>query len=328
MPRRTITPSAALAQVASGDLDPVYLVLGDDAVEMAEVADAFEQVVDEGLRAFNVDRFYGGDDSLGQVIEAARTLPMMAPRRIVIVMRAERCLKPKRESQSTTADLEAFEAYLADPQPHASLILVAGDLDKRRRVTVRLLKVATVVTCGIVESLADGERWIRRRIAEEGVSIAPAAARLLAARAGPHLTRLRGDVERLLLFAANQSSIEVADVREIAGPEIAHDDWAVARAIERGQAAEALKELALVLETGAAPLMVLGQLAWVARTKLRSDRLPTAIEALFRTDIALKSSAGDHRVLLERLVLELCGGGSQDTSGLRKNAGGSGRSPV
>jgi DNA polymerase-3 subunit delta len=306
---RTITPHTAREQIASGDLDPIYLVLGDDALEKAEMADAFEQVVDDGLRAFNVDRLYGGEASLRQVIEAARTLPMMAPRRIVIVMRVERCLTPKRESQSTAADLEAFEAYLADPQPHASLILVAGggDLDKRRRTTARLLAAATVVTCGVIESLADGERWVRRRVSAEGLSIEPAAARLLAAQAGPDLTRLRGDVERLVLFAADQSSVGVADVLEIAGPAAAHDDWAVARAIERGQAAQALKELALVLESGAAPYMVLGQLAWVVRTKLRSDRLSAAVEALFRTDVALKSSTGDHRVLLERLVLELCG---------------------
>ena len=304
---RTITPRTALEQIASGDLDPVYLVLGDDALEKAEMADAFEQVVDDGLRAFNVDRLYGGEASLRQVIEAARTLPMMARRRIVIVTRAERCLSPRRESQSTAADLEAFEAYLADPQPHASLILVAGDLDKRRRTTVRLLAVATVVTCGVIDSLADGERWVRRRVSAEGLSIEPAAARLLAVQAGPDLTRLRGDVERLVLFAADQSSVDVADVREIAGPAAAHDDWAVARAIERGQAPVALKELALVLESGAAPSMVLGQLAWVVRTKLRSDRLPGAVEALFRTDAALKSSGGDHRILLERLVLELCG---------------------
>ena len=306
---RTMTPSAALEQIASGDLDPVYLVLGDDAKEQAEMAAAFEQVVDAGLRAFNVDRLYGGDASLRQVIEAARTLPMMAPRRIVILMRAERCLTPKRESQSTTADLEAFEAYLADPQPHASLILVARDLDKRRRTTSRLLKAATVVTCGVIESVADGERWVRRRVSVESLAIDPAAVRLLAAQAGPDLARLRGDVERLLVFAAGQSSIGVDDVQEIAGPVAAHDDWAVARAIERGQTAQALKQLALVIESGAAPSMVLGQLAWVVRTKLPSERLPAAVEALFRTDIALKTSAGDHRVLLERLVLELCGGG-------------------
>ena len=35
-----------------------------------------------------------------------------------------------------------------------------------------------------------------------------------------------------------------------------------------------------------------------------------AIEAVFRTDLTLKRSGGDPRVLLERLVVELCGGGS------------------
>jgi hypothetical protein len=36
--------------------------------------------------------------------------------------------------------------------------------------------------------------------------------------------------------------------------------------------------------------------------------LPSAVQGLFRTDLALKRSAGDPRVLLERLVVELCGG--------------------
>jgi hypothetical protein len=33
-----------------------------------------------------------------------------------------------------------------------------------------------------------------------------------------------------------------------------------------------------------------------------------AVDAVFRTDQDLKSSAGDARVLLERLVVELCAG--------------------
>jgi DNA polymerase III delta subunit len=35
--------------------------------------------------------------------------------------------------------------------------------------------------------------------------------------------------------------------------------------------------------------------------------VPAAVEALFRTDVAMKSSGGDPRVLLERLIVELCG---------------------
>ncbi len=310
---RSITPAAALEQISGGTLDSLYLILGDDAVEMAETAAAFEQAVEEGIRAFNVDRLHGGSATLGQVIEATRTLPMMAPRRVVIVLHAEHCLTPKRETQATAADQKAFETYLAESQSHVTLVLVAGGLDKRRKIVKRLLDAAVVVMCGVVETVAEAERWVQRRLAADGVAIEPVAARLLAAAAGPDLARLRGDVERLLLFAAGQASIGAEEARAIAGPAAAYDDWAVARAIERGHAAEALKELALVMESGAAPYMVLGQLAWVVRTKIPPARVPAAVDALFRTDLDLKNSLGDQRVLLERLVLELCGAGKGDT---------------
>ena len=304
-----ITPGATLERIAAGELDPVYLVLGDDEEEMAELVDAFERVVDEGLRPFNVEHLDGMDDDLLTVVDATRTFPMMAPRRLVILERAALALLPKRETQETEAGVEAFEAYLEDPAPHATLVLVAGDLHKGRRITKRLLARATVVTCGVVETLADAERWVRRRVEAAGASIEPRAARDLAAGAGPDVGRLRGGVDRVLLYAAGQPTIGVDDVRATAGAATAHDDWAVTRAIERGQAALALRELALVLDGGAVPYKVLGQLGWVARTKLGPDRVPSAIEAVFRTDLAIKSSAGDLRVLLERLVLALCGEG-------------------
>ena len=303
----TITPGEALKQIAAVELAPVYLVLGDDDLEKAELAAAFEQAVDEGLRAFNVERLDGAEATLRQVVEAAATLPMMAPRRIVTVRRAERCLAPKRESRSAAADLAAFEEYLANPYPHACLVLVASSLDRRRRTTARLLEAATQVIGDELASVADAERWVRRRVAAAGRSIDAAAARFVAARAGPDLPRLRGEVDRLLLFIGDAPAVSLDDARMVAGPAAAHDDWAVARAIERGQAATALRELALIVESGAAPYMVLGQLAWVVRTRMPNHRIAAAVESLYRTDLDLKSSAGDHRVLLERLVAELCG---------------------
>ncbi len=301
-----ITPGEALKQIAAGDLAPVYLLLGDDDIEKADLAEAFERAVDEGLRAFNVERLDGVEATLRQVVEAAATLPMMAPRRIVIVRRAERCLTPKRESRAAAADLAAFEEYLASPYPHACLVLVAAGLDRRRRTTARLLEAATQVMGDELASVADAERWVRRRVSSAGRSIDAAAARLVAARAGPDLPRLRGEVDRLLLFIGDAPTVGLDDARMVAGPATAHDDWAVARAIERGQTAAALEELALIVESGAAPYMVLGQLAWVVRTRMPNHRIAAAVESLHRTDLDLKSSAGDHRVLLERLVAELC----------------------
>ena len=321
------TPDAVRSRIAAGQLDALYLVLGDDEQEKSDIADALEQAVDEGLRAFNVDRFHGGETPLGAVLDAARTLPMMAPRRVVIVRHAERALQPKREQAAAARDAEALDAFLEQPPDHASLVLVSGPLDERRATTRRLLARATVVRCGGLESVADAGRWIRAKVTAAGKRMESAAVRLLAERIGPDANRLRDEVDRLLLYAGDAAAVTAADVRSVAGPAAAYDDWAVTRAIERGQTAVALRELGRALEQGAVPYVVLGQLAWVARSRLPAARVPQGIEAIFRTDIALKRSAGAPRVLLERLVVRLCeaaGSGAGRPSG---RGGGARRAP-
>jgi DNA polymerase-3 subunit delta len=312
------TPAAVRKQIKAAATDPVYLLLGADDVEKSALAAEFAEVVDEGLRAFNVERLHAGDmtsgdklaDGVSSLIAAVRTLPMMAPRRIVTVSQAEMLLVPKRESEAATRALDVLEAMLKVPEPHTTLVFVAGNIDKRGRMYKLLARQATVVECGTLEDAADAERWVRTRVAAAGAEIDPAAARRLAERAGTDVKRLRGEVDRLLLYAMGQARISVEDVREVAGPAELQDDWAMTNAIEAGQGGEALRQLALMLDAGAPPEKVLGQLGWLVRTKFpaQGGEVKPAVDALFRTDLALKRSAGDPRVLLERLVVELCDG--------------------
>lgn len=317
MSSASAAPEAVRAQIASGQLDPVYLILGDDEQWKLALAAELEEAVDEGLRAFNVARFHGAEAALGEVLDAARTLPLMAPRRIVIVVHAERLLQPARDGKATDRDAAELEAFLDDPPSHAVLVLVSAPLDERRRLNKRLLSAATVLRSAAIETVADAQRWIRTKMRAAGKRIDPEAVRLLGERIGPDANRLRDEVERLLLFAGESPDVSVQDVREVAGPAAAYDNWAVTRAIERGDTATALRQLALALEQGAEPYMVLGQLAWVARSRLPAPRIPQAIDVVFRTDNALKRSAGDRRLLLERLVVDLCAAaaGSRSTSG-------------
>ena len=151
-----------------------------------------------------------------------------------------------------------------------------------------LAKQATIVECGVLESQADAERWVRNRVAAGGAEIEPAAARLIASRCGTDIRRLRNDVERLLLYALGQKRVSLADAREIVGPAALQDDWAMTNALASGDTAAALRQLALLLEAGAPPEKVLGQLAWFARDKLPAiapARLRPAIDAVFRTDM-------------------------------------------
>jgi DNA polymerase III subunit delta len=312
------TAGAVRKQIKAGTPDPLYLLLGGDEVEKAALAAEFAELVEEGLQAFNVERIHAGEMTTGDriaagvaaLISAARTLPMFAPWRVIVVPQAEMLLGPKRESDAATRALEVLEAYIQQPERQTVVILVASSIDRRGRLYKVLAKQATVVEIGALEDQADAERWIRARVASAHVEIEPAAARLLAARGGPDVKRLRGDVERLLLYALGQKTITLEDARALAGPEVLQDDWAITNAIEQGRAGEALKQLALMLEAGAVPEKILGQLAWLVRSKfpaMAPGRLPAAVESVFRTDLDLKRSAGDPRILLERLVVELCG---------------------
>ena len=326
------SPAAVRKQVAQGKPDPVYLIVGDDEAEMAGLVGDLSNLVEDELRAFNVERLYATDRATTPVAiaEAARVLPMMSTRRVVVVLRAEKLLKPKRKGKTDEADdggsggvdSDELERYLKEPSPETVLVFVAADVDRSRRLYKAVQKQATIVECWGLKGSKDArvdlrqvarqaEQLVRQAVTDAGQQIDAGAARLVAERAGTDISRLRGDVDRLLLYAVGKPRITLADVQEVVSAETAQDDWAVTTAIQRGDTANALKQLGLSLESGGVPYMILGQLAWFVREKLPMTdprRVRPAIDAVFRTDLDLKSSGGDPRVLLERLVVELCRG--------------------
>jgi DNA polymerase-3 subunit delta len=333
-------PVTVRKQLATGKSDPVYLIVGDDEAEMSQLANDIGTLVEDELRAFNLERLYATDKSVTSslIVQAARTLPMLGDRRVVLVLRAEKILKPKRRGKAVEADdeaggaggeedadppsdLDAIEDYVKSPEPMTVLVFVAADVDRQRKVYKALQKHATIVECWGLRGSKDprfldlrqvarqAEALVKQAVSAAGQQIDPAAARLLAQRAGAEIATLRGDVERLLLYAAGKPKITLQDAQEVVSGETAQDNWAVTSAIARGDAAEALRQLGLAFDSGGVSYQILGQLGWFVREKLPATdprRVPAAVDALFRTDLELKSSGGDPRVLLERLVVELC----------------------
>jgi len=327
-----ITADAFVQQIHKRRPEPVYVVIGDDDQEKSGLSQLASELVDEELRAFNVERLYGTDKSTTaeNIVEASRVLPMLGDRRVIVVLRADSLLKPRRKKtdedeeedagEEPAVSADALTAYVTQPEPMTTLVLVADDIDRSRKLGKALLRHAAIVECWGLKPGKDvkswdlpqvaraAQAWVKKQAAEAGKQVDAQGAALLAERAGTDIATLRGDWQRVLLYVGERAAITRDDVAEVVSPETSQDDWAVTDAIGRGDAAAALRQLALAFDAGAAPQMMVGQLGWWVRSKLPGiapARVKAAVEALLRTDLDLKSSTGEPRVLLERLVVEL-----------------------
>src|SRR5438552_13663281 len=123
-----LTVAAVRKQIAAGRPDPIYLLQGEDEIEKASLTKAFTELVEEGVRAFNVQRFHGVDMTTGDkllegvssLVNAVRTMPMLSPRRVVVVMQAEYLIAPKRESEAAVQAIEQLEQLLNRPEPECT----------------------------------------------------------------------------------------------------------------------------------------------------------------------------------------------------------------
>jgi DNA polymerase-3 subunit delta len=252
-------------------------------------------------------------------------------------MQADRMLNARRkggedegddeDGGSGGGDVQPLVDYVASPNASTVLVLVLSPaeapsqgkghdllpLNGSMKITKALAKAATIVAVGEFASESEVVRWMQARVKEAGLTIDRAAAQALIDMAGSDSSKFRTDVERVLTFARGEAAVTIAHVEAaIVAHETSSDDWAIVRAVERGDAAAALREARVRLEQGDSPFAMLGQLAFAVRNPPPRGRYPNAklgraIDALFRTDLALKSSGGDPRALIERLIVELCG---------------------
>lgn len=325
-----MTQAQVRAAIAAGETAPIYLLESDDAPSRQGLSRAFLALVDDGLHAFNVAMFHGRDAStatdrdamLSAILGAARTLPMMVPRRVVLVHDVEALLAPRRAKDDEAAEpptgkargrqqtaAEAFEAYVAAPEPTTTLVLDAAALDRGRRISKLLLQHAVVVDCGTLDTVADAARWIADRLEADEMTMDPAAVRALVDATGLSLPRVRAEVDKLVLYATGASTITAAHVREIVAPvEEPGEDFALGRAIWAGQTGQALREVHALVDAGMPPPMVIGQIR-AAVIRLRPDeRARVALRRVLEADLAVKSSRGEPQYVLEALVVAVCGG--------------------
>jgi DNA polymerase III subunit delta len=249
---------------------PIQAVVGEDTY-LAE--EALERVLAAAVgddRQDAVQVLHGDEAKWEDVLAAARTGSLFAPRRAVVVRRAE-LLK---------GDEEAVEKYAAQPSPDATLVLVAAKPDRRRNPWKKLLPKATVH-----DAAPRRGRALRAHVEQElrarGLRFAPEAFDELVTEVGQDLRRLMGEVDKLEAFTGGGREISADDVAAVLGRGLGQPLYLLSDAFASRDAARSLERVERLLGDGEEALRILSTLHRSLRQlraarALREARLPRA----------------------------------------------------
>lgn len=264
------SPEKLLERLVHGKPIAAVVLLGTDLYlrEMCRnrIIDAF---VPEGMRDWAVARLSARDSGWDEILGRAQTLPMLAPRQVVIVEGAESIEKLGEKSRDEI--LEALEKYLASPAPFTVLVIEAAGLDGRLKFSKLLQEKALVVELTIG---AESAALLAAQMAKElGAEIDRDAAALLAEILNGSPARMRIELEKLATYARGRR-ITAADIEALVVAARKNTVWQLADMLASRKRDAALAFLDNLLREGEQPAGIVGALAWMYRKLIEARDLP------------------------------------------------------
>ena len=288
---KPVTPDQAVGEAKAGKLRPVYLVVGEESYLEAEVLAALKAAaLQGGVPGLNEDRFVAGEVDVDRVLSAARTLPMLGKRRLVVVRSLERW-EPREGAEgkdSSKQSLDRLGEYAKDPVPSTMLVLVGSSLDKRRRLVTLARNEGFLVSC---EPLARGDlpRFVQERVRAHGSHIAPDVADAVAELTGPELSQVSDAVERVCLYVGAGAEVTEAAVAECIVRLRPSTVWELVGAVGRRDAGAALAALDQVYDPADRGIRLVGLLAWSTRQLVKFEAATRA--GLGASEAAVRAGA-------------------------------------
>lgn len=246
-----IPPSKVIDQLKKGEIAPVYVLFGEEKFLQDDLVLRITQACLDGApRDFNCDIFYGGEVSADKIISIARSFPMMAQRRVVVV----------REMQQLKAsDLKYLSDYVNHPSQSSCLIFTLPEKNTSGKWLNAILEKAVAVDC---RRLYDNEvpSWIESYVRSKKLSIEPDAVHLLQAQVGNSLLDLVNELLKIEINIYPRTTITLADVQTVTCISKHYNIFDLCNAVGRKYLAQSLGILNNLLDQGESPTGMLIQL--------------------------------------------------------------------
>ena len=314
---------------------PVYAIFGsDDFLRRRALRQTIDQVLGADRDPMSVVEFDGPTAELAEVLDACRTMSLMAPMTVTCVRDADDFISEHRK---------AIERYLQSPSPTSVLVMVLNKkLSRSTLLYKEIEKIGENIPCEPPKSYELPKWVVGQARTEYDCGIDSGAARRLVELAGDDMGRLDTELAKLSTYVSPRQSIRTSDVETLVGAWRVEKVFGITDAITRKDARGALLLWDQVLANDrGAPYLAIGGLAHgfrrlAAAKNLMEQGVPVADAArqtgfrfnpsglkaqldrfsasewqdhlvqLLRIDMGSKRGLGDVRSAVEKLIVELC----------------------
>lgn len=316
--------------MAESNVKCVYVLHGSDAyLRDTHRREVLAEVLGDADPQLCVSTF-DADADLAVVLDELRTLPFLAPCRVVVIDDADAFISAHRE---------ALEKYLEAPAATSSLVLITTAWNRAHRISKLVEKVGKAVDCSLPERAGLGS-WISAAAGKQGKTIAPDAAARLGEYVGRDLAAINQEIAKLAAYVGDRKAITSQDVAAVVASTAGAGAFDLTNALTDGNVRAALDALAGSLNRRGEEFRVLGILAshvrrallaqqYVATGRRAEEVLPPRIppqaknaflgmlrrrnlrklqldmRRLLAADLAMKSGA-DPLTTMETLVVAMC----------------------
>lgn len=188
-----------MAAIKKREFAPVYILMGEEPYYIDRIVEALENnVVEEADRDFNTVVYYGSDAEIGRVIGSAQQYPVMADRQLVMLKEAQAMTQAKMQ-------LDKLAPYVG--RPNKTTVLVVAYKGDALPATSALMKRAKEADCIVFcsDKLKDYQLSgpIMDYCASQGMGIDDKAVSLLCDYIGNPLSKLFGEIDKLIIAAGS-----------------------------------------------------------------------------------------------------------------------------
>ncbi len=248
--------------IKGGKFYPVYFFYGENESLTREYEGKIVDAVlgDDGGGGLLHSTFYGGDDSIMEVINSAMTLPMLA------VGGAKKMVVIRNSEKLTEDDVERLNAYSQNPADSTVLVITARGVADRGRKSPQ--KPPPGKLKGLLESTAiavfnkmregDIKQSVAKRFRDENKKVDPEVLNTIIEFLGDDSSAVEAVVEKLLIYLGDEQQLTINDVEDMIPNIKVNSVFEMSDALSVGDAGGAIRMINKMLVSGVSAFELLG----------------------------------------------------------------------